>query len=99
MAVKQRHAEAFLERADLAAHRRLAQVQRLAGMGKAAGFGYRMEHAKLVPIHCHGTVPLTYSAAIIRLPWPARHPPARREISRFPAPPCSPCRRRSPPDG
>ena len=40
--MKQRHAEAFLKCADLAADRGLTEVQRLAGMGKAAGFGYRV---------------------------------------------------------
>src|SRR6266851_2001602 len=53
MPVKQRHAEALLKRADLPAHRRLAEVQRLARMGKAARLGDRMKNPQLVPIHRH----------------------------------------------
>lgn len=37
MAVKQRRAQRILKRADLAADRRLRQVQHVAGMGQAAG--------------------------------------------------------------
>ena len=53
MAVKQRHAKALLERADLAADRGLAEVQRFARMGKAARLGDRVENPQLVPIHAH----------------------------------------------
>ena len=51
MAVKQRHAEAFLERADLPADGGLAEVQRFAGMGEAARLGDGVKHPQLVPIH------------------------------------------------
>src|SRR5215472_10254248 len=51
MAVKQRDTEALLKRADLTAHRRLAQIQGLAGMGKAARLGDSVEDPQLVPIH------------------------------------------------
>ena len=43
--------EAFLERADLAADGRLAQVQRLARMGQAARVGHRVKDPQLVPVH------------------------------------------------
>ena len=61
VAVEQRHAQALLERADLAAHRRLAEIQRLAGMGEAAGLGDGMEDPQLVPIHAGHAA---YSAAL-----------------------------------
>lgn len=51
MAMKQRQAQIFLQRRDLTADRRLAHVQRLAGMGEAAGGGCRMENPKFVPVH------------------------------------------------
>ena len=52
VAVEQRRAEILFERADLAADRRLAEAERLAGMGERAGVGRRLENAQLVPIHC-----------------------------------------------
>ncbi len=51
MAMEQRHGEALLERADLPADRRLAEVQRLTRMGEAAGLGNRVENPQLVPVH------------------------------------------------
>ena len=45
MPVKQRHAEAFLERADLSADGGLAEVQRFAGMGEAARLGDGVKHS------------------------------------------------------
>ena len=51
VAVEQRHLEVLLERADLAADRRLRQAQIMAGMGEAAGLGDRVEDPELVPIH------------------------------------------------
>ena len=51
MAMEQRHAEAFLERADLAADRGLAEIERLAGMGEAARLGDGVKHPQLVPVH------------------------------------------------
>src|SRR5215475_10316470 len=51
MAMEKGDVEALLERADLAADRRLAKVQRLARMGEAAGLGHGMEDAQLVPVH------------------------------------------------
>src|SRR6185437_7681153 len=60
VAVEERHAQALLKRADLPAHRRLAEVQRLARMGEASRFGDGVEDAQLVPVHAgHGR----YSAA------------------------------------
>src|SRR5262249_16149142 len=54
VAVEQRDLEALLERADLAAHRRLAEIERFAGMGEAAGLGDGVEDPELVPVHRHG---------------------------------------------
>ena len=51
MAVEERRAEIVFERADLAADRRLAQAQRLAGVGEGAGVGGRLKDAQLVPVH------------------------------------------------
>ena len=51
MAVEQRHAEALLERADLAADGGLAEVQRFARMGEAARLGDGVKDPQLVPIH------------------------------------------------
>ena len=51
MAMEERHAEAFLERADLAADGGLAEVQRFAGMGEAARLGDGVKDPQLVPIH------------------------------------------------
>ena len=49
--VKQRNAETFLERADLAAHGGLAKVQRFARMREAACLGDGVKDSQLVPIH------------------------------------------------
>src|SRR5690349_515207 len=51
MTVEQRNGNTLLERADLAAYRRLAEVQCLTGMGEAPRFGNGVEYAQLVPIH------------------------------------------------
>ncbi len=53
MPVEQRHAEAFLERADLPADGGLAEIERLARMGEAARLGNRMKNPQLVPVHRH----------------------------------------------
>jgi hypothetical protein len=45
MAVEEGDAEALLERAHLPAHRRLGEVQRLAGVREAAGLGDRVKDA------------------------------------------------------
>ena len=66
MAVEQRHAEAFLERADLPADRRLAEIQRLAGMGEAARLGDRVKDPQLVPIHRHVRLPAAPPARFAR---------------------------------
>src|SRR3546814_8068035 len=54
MAVEEGHLQAVLEGRDLAAHRRLAEVQQFAGMGEAARLRHRVEDAQLVPIHNGG---------------------------------------------
>src|ERR1041385_1778869 len=51
MAVEQRHGDAFLERADLSADSRLAEIQCLTGMGEAPRLGDSVEYTQLVPIH------------------------------------------------
>ena len=50
MAVKQGRAQAFLQPANLSADRRLAEPQRIAGMGQAAGVGDRVEDSEFVPV-------------------------------------------------
>ena len=58
--------EVLLERAHLPAHRRLAHVERLAGMGEGPGLGGGVEDAKLVPVHgplLRRPEPSLYSAA------------------------------------
>ncbi len=51
VAVKQARAELFLERDHLAADRRLAEAERTAGAGKAAGLGDREKNPQPVPVH------------------------------------------------
>ena len=51
VAVEQRRAEAFLQRANLPADRGLRQVERLAGMGQTARIGDHVKYPELVPIH------------------------------------------------
>ncbi len=51
VAVKEGHFETFLQPANLPADRRLAEIERLAGMGEAARFGDHLKDTKLVPIH------------------------------------------------
>jgi hypothetical protein len=55
--VEQRRVQAFLQRADLPADRRLRQMQRVAGMRQAARIGDCMKYAQLVPIHGHTVCP------------------------------------------
>src|SRR5215469_1851830 len=86
MTMEEGYREAFLERADLPAHRGLAEVQRLAGMREAARFRHAVEDPELVPIHRrrHGVA----STPLQRANGP-RQPPG---ISPLRAPPYSPCR-------
>ena len=58
VAVEEGDAEVLLQGADLPAHRRLAHVELLAGMGEGAGLGGGVEDPELVPVH-----PAAYSAA------------------------------------
>ena len=51
VAMEKRGVEAFLKRADLAADRRLAQVQLVARMGQRPRVGHRMKYSELVPVH------------------------------------------------
>ena len=51
MAMEKRGAERFLQRADLAGDRRLAEAQALARMGQAAGLRHGVKDAQLVPVH------------------------------------------------
>ena len=51
MAMKQRDAEILLKPAHLPGDRRLAHIQRLAGVGEGPGLRGRLEDAELVPIH------------------------------------------------
>src|SRR5437763_8286316 len=102
MAVEQRYIEILLERADLAAHRRLRQAELMTGMGEAAGFRHRMENPELVPVHRHDCYSRMFSMAErivsrIVIPRPRGRIPGQRAISRLRVPPCSPCRRPSPP--
>src|SRR6185312_14229330 len=74
--VEERDAQALLERADLPADRRLAQIERLAGMREAAGIGNGVKHPELVPVHaslsfaarcarrCRPSLRRCYSAAL-----------------------------------
>jgi hypothetical protein len=57
VAVKQRGVEVFLQRADLAADGGLAQMQRVARMGQAAGIRHRVKYPQLVPIHASLPLP------------------------------------------
>jgi hypothetical protein len=52
--VEQRDAQRLLERLDLARNGGLAEVQRFARVGEAAGLGHRVEDAQLVPVERHG---------------------------------------------
>jgi len=51
MTVEKRCVDAFLKVADLSANGGLAQIQRLAGMGKASGFGDGVKNSEFVPVH------------------------------------------------
>ena len=74
--VKQRYAQVRLKRADLPAHRRLAEAQFLAGMGEAARVGNRMKYPQFVPVHGRRSelkLPArAKSAAAVRPSWPHR---------------------------
>ncbi len=58
MALEQRRRDFLFQRADLPAHRRLAQGEHLAGMGEASRRCDGMKDAKLVPIHFNPSKPL-----------------------------------------
>ncbi len=60
--------ERLLECRDLARDGGLAEVQRVAGMGEAAGLGDGVEDAQLVPVH--GAGPHHVRASVPRLVWP-----------------------------
>ena len=51
VAMKQRRAKVGLQRSDLTTYRRLAETQRLAGMGERPSVGGRLEDAQLIPVH------------------------------------------------
>ena len=51
VAMKQRRAKVSLQRPDLTTYRRLAETQRLAGMGERPSVGGRLEDAQLIPVH------------------------------------------------
>jgi hypothetical protein len=53
VALEQGRGDFFFQRADLPAHRRLAEREHLAGMREAARRCDRVKDAKLVPIHRH----------------------------------------------
>ncbi len=57
MAVEQRHLQRLLQRRDLAGYGGLAEVQRFARMGEAAGLGNGMEDPQLIPIHAYPVPP------------------------------------------
>ena len=76
---EQRGVEALLERADLAADRRLAQVQRVAGVGEAAGVGHRMEDSQLVPVHRVSRRSLSAAAYVCVVDGNTKHFAGRRD--------------------
>lgn len=53
VAVEERHLEIMLQRADLAAHRGLAHVERVARVGEAAGLCGGVKDAQFVPVQRH----------------------------------------------
>ena len=63
---EERGVEALLQRADLPADRRLAEVQRVAGMGQAARVGHGMEDSQLVPVHGIPHRPVVGAAYVVR---------------------------------
>ena len=74
VAVKQRRAKVGLQRTDLTTYRRLAETQRLAGMGERPSVGGRLEDAQLIPVHERfpgPTRPLRFRLLICRTPSPA----------------------------
>ena len=74
VAVKQRRAKVGLQRTDLTTYRRLAETQRLAGMGERPSVGGRLEDAQLIPVHERfpgPTGPLRFRLLICRTPSPA----------------------------
>ena len=68
MAVEEGNAEILLQRAHLPAHRRLAHVEVLTGMGERPGLCGRVEDAQLVPVQHR-------SPATRARPWTRRYPP------------------------
>ena len=91
MPMEQHDAKLFLERADLARDRRLAELQRFTGMGEAAGVRHGLEYAQLVPVHSHASPVLAPGST--RRPVrdappapPATSRPRGRPCSRYPLP-------------
>ena len=64
--VKEGHFEIGFERRNLAAHRRLAHVQLVAGMRKTAGLRGGVKNAKFVPVHFSALSVLEGHAQITR---------------------------------
>ena len=75
MAMEERHADFLLERGDLTAHGRLAQLEHVTRVGETADLGGRAEYSQTIPVHC-GT-PLDfgddYSAAVLCCSLAASH--------------------------
>ncbi len=51
MPVEERHAHLLLERGDLPAHGRLAELEHVARMGETADLGGRAEYSQTIPVH------------------------------------------------
>jgi len=68
VAMKQRDAQISFKAAHLPRNCRLAEVEPVGGMGKAAGAGYRMKNAQFVPIHwhCRGLASSLFGSLIYR---------------------------------
>ena len=58
VAMEQRDLQVLLQRRDLSAHGGLAEVQRIARVGEAAGFRDSVEHPQLVPVHRRSSFPI-----------------------------------------
>ena len=84
MAMEERHADLFLERGNLTAHRRLAELEHVARMSEAADFGRRTEDTQSIPIHSRS--PLAMASATQPPLFVVGSPSA---ISRHRARPCS----------
>ena len=101
MTLKQRRRQIVFQRADLPAHRRLAQRQHLSGMREASRRRHGVEDAKLVPVHAALQEPPHRGRGAGSDPSRPDSRPSRdrrRENAPPRGPPCSPCRRPSPPD-